>query len=157
MEFVTKKQLHSNELLLIDKAFDASKHSVTTPGHKVGCAIMSKRGNVFVGATCERTRVIGSTCAERMAVDQMVFKGDRKPILCVIVGKFIRYGWSRDSLCTPCGVCLEMFFELIQHQGVKDLLFLLPSWNKKRFLRIKLSELYPQIGRGSWKRIGYSE
>ena len=59
MKFINKKQLTPEELKLIKEAFSASEHSVTTPGHKVGCAILCKNGDIFTGATYERTRVIG--------------------------------------------------------------------------------------------------
>lgn len=152
MEFINKLNLTREEEYAVGEAFRAAEHSVSTTGHKVGCAILCNNGEVFVGATNERSRAIGSTCAERMAVDQLYFHGNKKPKLCVLVGIFVRDGWSEDWVCTPCGVCLEMFSEIIRYFNLEDMAFLCLSWDKSRFLRAKLSELYPQIGKGKWRR-----
>lgn len=153
MKFVNSSDLTEEEYKLILKAFEAANHSISKTGHNVGCAILCKNGNIFIGAVNERSKAIGSTCAERMAVDQLYFYGNKKPKICVLVGFFIRNGWLDDFVCTPCGACLEMFSEMILDFNLNDFDFLCPSWNKKKFLRIKLSELYPQIGKGKWKRI----
>jgi cytidine deaminase len=152
MEFINNSDLTKDERELISKAFEASKFSISKNGHKVGCAILCENKDIFIGAVNERTKAIGSTCAERMAVDQIYFHGNKKPTLCVLVGIFQRNSWSDDFICTPCGVCLEMFFEMAIDFNLDDLSFLCPNWNKTKFLRIKLSELYPQIGKGRWKR-----
>lgn len=56
-------------------------------GHQIGCVIKCKNGNKFLGATNIRSRAIGSTCAERMALDQMYFYKNKHPQICVIIGK----------------------------------------------------------------------
>ena len=111
----------------------------------IGTAILCDDNKVYVGATNERSRAIGSTCAERMAVDQLLFHGNKDPKLCVLVGKLKRDQWTDNNMCTPCGVCLEMFWEMIMKLKIEDLEFLCVSWNKKRILRVKLTELYPRM------------
>lgn len=152
MEFINNSDLIKEERELILKAFEAAEHSVSKVGHKVGCAILCENNDIFIGAVNERSKAIGSTCAERMAADQFYFYGNKGPKLCVLVGFFIRDGWLDDFICTPCGVCLEMFSEMILDFNLSDLNFLCPNWNQTKFLRVKLSELYPQIGKGKWKR-----
>lgn len=153
MEAVAYSDLNKEEKKIVKEAFKAAEHSVSKSGHKVGCAILCEGGKTFVGATNERSRAIGSSCAERIAVDQFYFHNYRKPKSCALVGTFNRFGWSENFLCTPCGVCLEMFQELIIDLDLKDLDFLCLSWDKSKIFRIKLSELYPQIGKGKWRRI----
>lgn len=145
MNYIKYSELSEKERLLIEKALGASKHSVSPAGHKIGSAILCKDGDTFVGATNTRSRTIGSTCAERMAVDQMFYHGNKYPVLCVLVGFLKRDKWTKDSICTPCGVCLEMYWEMIMKLGADDIDFLCVSWNKKRILKAKLTELYPRI------------
>jgi len=152
MEFIKSENLTLEEQLVIEKTFEAAQHSVSKKGHRVGCAILCENKKIYTGSVNERTLAIGSTCAERMAVDQLYFHGREKPKLCGLVGFFVRKGWTRNYICTPCGVCLEMFFEMVLDFAIKDLDFLCATWDKSKFLRIKLSELYPQIGKGEWSR-----
>lgn len=153
MKYISTLNLNKDEKKLIKEAFIAAEHSVSNSGHKVGCAILCKNGEIFKGATNSRTRAIGSTCAERMAVDQLYFHHNKKPNIFALAGTFSREGWSNDFVCTPCGVCLEMLFEMVLDLNLDDLDFLCPNWNKNKILKIKLSELYPQFGKGKWKRI----
>ena len=145
MKYEKFSDLSDNERLLIGKAFEASEHSVSSSGHKVGSAILCDNNGVFLGATNTRSRAIGSTCAERMAVDQMVFHGSEKPTLVALAGFLQREKWNEGNIITPCGVCLEMYWELIMRLGMEDLEFLCVSWNKERILRAKLTELYPRV------------
>ena len=145
MNYVAYSDLNKKERLLVDKAFEAAEHSVSPSGHKVGSAILCENDEIYLGATNTRSRAIGSTCAERMAVDQMVFHGKEKPQLVALVGFLQREKWTEDNIVTPCGVCLEMYWEMIMRLGLEDLEFLCTSWNKDRILRAKLTELYPRI------------
>lgn len=153
MKFLTYANLSQKEKRIISMAISASKRSVSDKKHKVGCALLCKSGRIFLGATNARSRAIGSTCAERMAVDQFYFHKGKTPLMCVLIGWFDRVGWSSNFVCTPCGVCLEMFWEMLMKLKIEDLVFLCVSWNKKKILQIKLSELYPQIGKGGWRRL----
>lgn len=145
MKYEKFSELSDKERLLIERAFEASEHSVSPSGHKVGSAILCNNEEIYLGATNTRSRAIGSTCAERMAVDQMAFHGNETPELVALVGLLQRDKWSENNIITPCGVCLEMYWELIMRLGMEDVEFLCTSWNKVRVLRIKLTELYPRI------------
>ncbi len=143
MKFVKYSDLNIKERDLVKKALRAAKHSISESGHQIGCAILCGDGSVFLGATNERSHVIGSTCAERMAVDQLYFYGNRKPVVCAIIGFFKRENWTPDQVCVPCGVCLQMFRELVNEFKLKDLCFICVSWNKKKILKTNLTELFP--------------
>lgn len=145
MKIVEYSVLTKQEKELIEKAIKTAKRSNFGSDHKVGCVILCENGDEFYGATMSRTKAVGSTCAERMAVDQLYFNNNKKPRLIILTGLFNRKKWTKSTICTPCGICLEMFFVLTSSLKLKDLNFLCSSWNKKRILRIKLSELYPQI------------
>jgi cytidine deaminase len=149
MKIVTFSELTKTEATLIAKAQAIAKNSSSELGHQIGCLLRCKNGEEFCGATNARSRTIGSTCAERMAFDQMRFHKNSYPTLCVLIGKLPKTAWRNDwtdkNICTPCGVCLETMREEIETLGGKDLDLLCASWDKKRFLRAKLSELFPIV------------
>lgn len=149
MKIISRSKLTTRENSLLTKAREAARKSSSDQGHRIGCLIRCRDGREFLGATNIRSRTIGSTCAERMALDQMYFHGNRNPELCVVVGKLPeaswRRKWSDSEICTPCGVCLETFRQATQQLKLKDLKFLCSSWDGKRILRIKLSELFPPV------------
>lgn len=145
MNYTKYHDLNQQEKDLIDMAISSSSHSISPAGHKIGSVILCENGETYMGATNTRSRVIGSTCAERMAVDQMLYHGNKRPEVCVLVGFLSRNNWKKDSICTPCGVCLEMFWEMLMMLGIEDIDFICASWNKERILKIKLTELYPRF------------
>lgn len=149
MKIVNFSKLTKHEAQLLEKAYKVAKSSRPQLGHQIGCLIKCKNGEEYVGVAHIRTRSIGSTCAERMAFDQMHFNKNTHPTLCVLIGKLPETAWRRNwsdiNICTPCGVCLEMMRQEIQSAGLKDLDLLCSSWDKKRILRAKLSELFPEV------------
>lgn len=123
MRYLNDTELDQNTKDLLLKAKGEAEHSVSENAHKVGCAIETLTGKIFSGATIAHPRIIGATCAERMAIDQLYLHSE-KPRLIAVVGKLNRDNWRQDNLCTPCGLCLEMFWELQMKTGVGDIEFL---------------------------------
>ena len=145
MDYITYVDLDKREKFLVDKVFKAAEHSEAPAGHKIGSVMLCEDGRIFQGATNTRSRVIGSTCAERMAVDQMFYHGNKYPELIVLVDFLQREKWTEDNIATPCGVYLEMYWEMIMKLGMDDINILCVSWNKKIILKAKLTELYPRV------------
>ncbi|MFH1193088.1 MAG: hypothetical protein V1656_02100, partial [Candidatus Jorgensenbacteria bacterium] len=137
MKIVKFAALTKEEARLLKKAQEVAKKSASDLGHQIGCLIRCKNGEEYTGATNIRTRTIGSTCAERMALDQMYFHKNVHPKLCVLIGKLPetnwRLRWSERNICTPCGVCLETMRQTIRLLRLKDIDFLCSSWDKKGF------------------------
>lgn len=146
MKIVNFKKLKSRDQELILLAKKIAKKSISKKGHKVGCIIFSTDNQFYLGATVQRGRVIGSTCAERMALDQWYFDQGLKnpPKSCYLIGKFNYKNWNDDLICTPCGVCLEMFFELMCELRLKKFKFLCSNWKNTKVLIADLKELFPQ-------------
>jgi len=149
MEVISRSALTKEERKLLATARVAAKGTFSDLGHQIGCVIKCKNGAIFSGATNIRTRTVGSTCAERMALDQVFFHKNRNPELCVIVGKLPQTKWRRKwadhNICAPCGVCLESFKQAAQILRLKDIDFLCSSHDGKKILRAKLSELLPSF------------
>jgi cytidine deaminase len=144
MKYLDNTEINQETTNLLLKARDEAEHSVSENAHKVGCAIETTTGNIYSGATIAHPRIIGATCAERMAIDQLYLHSE-KPKLIAVVGKLNRDTWRQDNLCTPCGLCLEMFWELQMKTGVGDIEFLCANWDLDRILSVKLSELFPRF------------
>ncbi len=83
MDYITYADLDEKERLLVDKAFEAVNHSEAPLGHKIGLVIFCENSQIFQSATNIRSRAIGSTCAESIAVDQMFYYGNKHPKLVV--------------------------------------------------------------------------
>jgi cytidine deaminase len=145
MQHITEGELSDAERLLLEKAILTAEKTIAKPNQKVGAALLCKDGSTFVGATLARRRVIGSTCAERMAVDQLYFSRGATPKVLAVVGIFPRPNWTENSICTPCGPCLEMLWELIMDYNLQDLQIICSSWSKKRIVRTTLLELFPKV------------
>ncbi|MDD2732074.1 MAG: hypothetical protein PHI53_02665 [Candidatus Pacebacteria bacterium] len=69
MEIIKYSNLSQEEKQLVNKAIMIAEQSNFGADNKIGCVILCKNGDEFYGAVMDRTRAIGSTCAERMAVD----------------------------------------------------------------------------------------
>lgn len=96
MEVVDRSSLTKEELRLLRKARLAARGTFSDLGHRVGCVIGCKNGDEFLGATNIRSRAIGSTCAERMALGQMYFHKNRRSEPCVLIGKLPQTDWRRE-------------------------------------------------------------
>jgi len=81
MEVINKFALNKEEQKFLSMARNVSCGTFSDRGHRIGCVIKCKNGDLFYGATNVRSRTIGSTCAERMALDQVFFHRNRHPEL----------------------------------------------------------------------------
>ncbi len=151
MRITSYRKISKTDQLLLQMAKDAAGQSAPRGKRKVGCILLCGNGSVFTGATVLRARVIGSTCAERMALDKWYFSGTREiPTTCYLVGVFNRKNWNNDFICTPCGVCLEMFLELVADRKARKVKFICSNWKLNQVLSAGLDELFPQPGKGGW-------
>lgn len=143
MQYLSWSDLDESQKSLLESAKANADKSVSQNGHKVGCAIQGDQ-TVYVGSTISHPRIIGSTCAERMAIDHLLIMQD-SPQLVAVVGKLNRDNWTHESLCTPCGLCLEMFWELQMKTELDDIEFICANWDLDKVLNVKLSELFPRF------------
>ena len=90
---------------LIELAKEARGFSFAAiSGFKVGAALLTKSGKVFLGCNIEDPSGIGVTniCAERCAMVKAISKGYRDFEKIAVVG-----GIDELIFCTPCGVCRQ--------------------------------------------------
>jgi cytidine deaminase len=75
-------------------------------GVKVGAAVLTEKGQVFVGANVENASYGLSLCAERAAIAQAVAaEGPGVRIRAIAVAT------DQPGLFSPCGACRQVIFE----------------------------------------------
>ena len=93
---------------LIKKALDARELSYSPYSRfKVGAALLTKDGQVFIGANIENSSYPLCMCAERNALYNAMLHGYKKD-------DFVALALSADTdePCSPCGACRQVISEL---------------------------------------------
>ncbi len=99
-------------LRLIDAARTARKRAYAPySGYRVGAAIATKSGRVFIGCNVENASHGAGICAERSAVAQMVAAGESSPVACAVVTEGGRPG-------SPCGICRQVLSEFARDMPI---------------------------------------
>lgn len=89
---------------------------------KVGAALLTKSGNLYVGCNIENASFTPTVCAERVAFFEAVKNGERDFAAIAIVGG---KAGENPTFCAPCGVCRQVMAEFCQKDfrillGTKD-------------------------------------
>lgn len=94
---------------LIKLAIEASNNSYSKYSNfKVGAALLTKSGKVYLGTNIENESFSATICAERVAVYKAVSEGEKEFEKIAIVG-----GINGDftEFCYPCGSCRQVISE----------------------------------------------
>ena len=97
---------------------------------RVGAALETKDGKIYLGANVENSSLGLTVCAERAAICAAVTAGDREFSRIAIVT-------SRGTAVAPCGACRQVLAEFCS-----DLEILLVA--RKRTRKMELAELLPR-------------
>ena len=101
-----------NHLELIEKAKEARKLSYSPYSNfKVGAALLTKDGKVYLGANIENSSYPLCMCAERNAIYHALMEGEKKE-------NFLMLALSADTdePCSPCGACRQVMSELLPRE-----------------------------------------
>ena len=98
---------------LIEKAKEARELSYS-PYSKfaVGAAILTKDGQVFLGANIENSAYPLCMCAERNALYHAMMNGYKKSDFMALA-----IAADTDTPCSPCGACRQVISELFPRDG----------------------------------------
>ena len=99
IERITNKVL----LELAEKAWIVRENSSIVGKTKVGAALLSSEGNIYVGCNVEQKYRNHDVHAEVNAITNMIASGDKTFKAIVVVSE-------RDHF-TPCGSCLDWIFQ----------------------------------------------
>ncbi len=90
---------------LIELAEKSKQNSYSPYSHfRVGCALLTKDGEVFTGANIENSSYPATVCAERVAIFKAISSGKYDFEKLAIDG-------DCDDFCYPCGVCRQVMSE----------------------------------------------
>jgi cytidine deaminase len=118
---------------LVAAAWQARDHaSAPYSNYRVGAALLSASGSVFLGANVESSSYGLSVCAERIALFKALTDGDHGPFLQIAVVAEGRFAPS------PCGACRQLLSDYAL--GIEILLSNAPG----EFERVPLSEIFPR-------------
>lgn len=109
----------ANDYTSLIEAAKRVRHHAHAPYsmYKVGAAILTRAGNMYVGCNVENSSYGATICAERSAITAMIAAGDRDPIACVIVT-------AGERAASPCGICRQVLYEFADDM---DLVLMLDS------------------------------
>lgn len=92
------KELIEKALMVKDKAYAPYSK------FKVGAALLSESGEIFLGCNVENASYGLTNCAERTALFRAVADGNSKFRAIAIVA-------DTEELCSPCGACRQVLAE----------------------------------------------
>ena len=121
---------------LVKAAFAAMYNAYSPYSHcKVGAALLTREGKVYLGCNVENASYGATNCAERTAFFKAISEGEREFSKIAIVG-----GFEGDvtDMFMPCGVCRQVMVEFCD----KDFEVLV-ACGQEDFKVFKLSELLP--------------
>ncbi len=122
--------MNNNELI---KLADKVKENAYVPfsNFKVGAALETEEGEIFLGCNVENSTYGATNCAERTAVFSAVANGHTK-------FKKIAIMSSSGDFTSPCGICRQVIYEFMGEEGIVIL------GNAKGDIKeYKVSELLP--------------
>ncbi|GAB1350030.1 cytidine deaminase [Ignavibacteriales bacterium] len=98
---------------------------------RVGAALLTKSGEVVLGANVENASYGLSICAERTAFVKAISEGKKEFSAIAVVG-------DMDEFCTPCGACRQFMDEFC---GKEFEIVLINSKDELKIL--KMNEILP--------------
>ncbi len=99
-----------DKMELVKQAFKARKMAYAPYSHfKVGAALLTKNGKVYMGCNIENASYTPTNCAERTAFFKAVSEGEKEFQAIAIVGG--KEDAVKLDLCAPCGVCRQVMME----------------------------------------------
>jgi len=115
---------------LVKKAYEVRENAYAPYSkYKVGAALLTKSGKVYLGCNVECGSFGGTNCAERTALFSAIADGEREFKAIAIVS-------SSNDYTYPCGICRQVLIEFGKDIDViiaKDM----------DYKVVKLSELLP--------------
>ena len=120
-----------NYSFLVEKAREAMKYAFAPYSNfKVGAALLTESGNIYIGCNIENISFGATNCAERTAVFKAVSEGEKAFKAIAIVS-------SSGKFTPPCGICRQVLSEFSEDMDI----ILADKDNNIKI--IKLNELIP--------------
>lgn len=126
-----------DKIELCKRAIAASEAAYSPySGCKVGAALLTEAGKVFLGCNIENASFSATVCAERTAIFSAVAAGERKFKAIAVAGKVDE---KISEAFLPCGVCRQVMAEFCEES-----LPIFVATSEDSFKEYTLSDLLPQ-------------
>lgn len=100
------------EQQLVQRAMQARENAHAPYSHfRVGAALLTSAGHVYVGCNVENSSYGATICAERVAICSAVAAGEKDFVMLAIAG-------SGEGLCYPCGICRQVLCDFAPNMRV---------------------------------------
>ncbi len=98
--------MNKKHLQLVSLALKARENAYAPYSKfKVGAALLTKSGIVYIGTNIENSSYSLTMCAERVAIYKAVSEGEKE-------FEAIAIASDSDDFTSPCGACRQVLFEL---------------------------------------------
>lgn len=105
-------------------------------GYKVGAALLTKEGKVYMGCNIENASYTPTNCAERTAFFKAVSEGERDfEAIAIVGGK----GELPQDFAWPCGVCRQVMMEFCNPKTFH----VITAISEEKYLDKTLDEMLP--------------
>ncbi len=122
---------------LIEMAIQARKSAYAPySGYRVGAALLTKSGKVYLGCNIENASYTPTVCGERVAVFKAVSEGEREFAAIAVCGGNKE---EIEGSFPPCGVCRQVLREFCNPEEFKVYLI----GEKGTYKELTLAELLP--------------
>jgi cytidine deaminase len=108
----------------------------------VGCALLTRTGEIISASNVENAAYGSTICAERMALGKANSMGRRDVIALAVMGRGEGYLPNEDAITGPCGSCRQMIYEASQLAGI-DIECVLAVPQLTKAVVTAISELLP--------------
>lgn len=120
-----------DDKLLIEKAEEAMENAYAPYSKfKVGAAVLTKEGELYLGCNIENASYGATNCAERTALFKAISEGVREFEKIAIVSSY-------NDITYPCGICRQVIAEFMP----KGEVILVDK--ERNIKKLKVSELLP--------------
>lgn len=124
---------------LLKLAFEAREKAYAPYSKwKVGAALLTKQGKVYLGCNIENSGFSSTVCAERTAFFKAVSEGEYDFDKIAIVGGDAQLG--SQGYCTPCGVCRQVMSEFCRPDDFE----VICGKSETEYKVFKLREMLPE-------------
>lgn len=97
---------------LIELAKQAMKQAYAPYSHfKVGAALITDTGHIYIGCNVENASYGATNCAERTAIFKAISEGERHIQKIAIVS-------DAGKPAAPCGICRQVLSEFMDSDGI---------------------------------------
>jgi len=118
---------------MLEKAIEIREKAYAPYSHfKVGCCILTDKGNSYVGCNVENISYGLTLCAEGSAIAAMISAGEKHIAEVTVIS-------SGNEICPPCGACRQRIAEF----GQENTLIHMYNNSKEKKMTCSLKELLP--------------